>query len=252
MNNEQYLRALNYKFKYNKHLCMIIHSNMTVYVANPPMVDFFSCEQDDSGLLQVRENLELFQTFKNNSEHILLHITSKTFIVSGLVNGKPKIYLSRMAPLHSPSGVVIAAEVHMYPMSMVMGAVSYFQSKYFFQTNDISVSLRGSIGGWDFTEKQEAYLFFIIRNYTESDMAEIFGVKRTSVRSCVDRIRHKMEAKLGCKVKGLDGIRTTSFAYGLHCIVPSGMLPAPLCIEIHYDLEDWYDVKMLRESVRII
>ncbi|CAH7344351.1 conserved hypothetical protein [Vibrio chagasii] len=246
MTDQQYLRALYYKFKYNQYPCMIMDRDSNIYMLSDEMDELLSCVKDDDGKLQPRENLELFQSFKSITEHMLLHITRKTFIVSAAAaaSGNVKIFLSRKAPIYSPNGSVVAIEVHMHPMSMVLGAVGYFQSKYFYQKTDFPLSLSESFSEWNLTETQVSYLFFIIRNFTESDMADIFGVKRTSVRSCVDRIRLKMESKLGCKVKGIDEVRKIALENGLFCLVPTQLLPRESCIELHYDLEDWPDVKM--------
>ncbi|WP_156172521.1 hypothetical protein [Vibrio coralliirubri] len=223
---------------------MILLRNGSIYSTNERMSDFFSINKDVNCHYSIGRNLELFQSFSAILEHILLHLNSKTFIVSGETDSGIKICLSRKSPIIAPSGKLIGVEIQLIPMSVVMGAVGYFQSKFFYQTNDIAVTLRESIGGWEFSDLQSSYLFFIVRNFSEGGLAEIFGVKRTSARSCIERIKVKMEAKLGCKIDGLDGIRKACFEHGLHCMLPKGMFPVQRCIELHFDLDDWYEVRL--------
>lgn len=226
LTNEQYLEAISHKFDLQDYPALILDKNSEVLFVNKAYARLYESQTKeeleaygDDGTSRL---LHVSHAFKEKNRHIILQNRPMHFVETIIANGKKHMFFTRKLALVAPSGDVLGVEMHMISFEVLLGTLCSWSFIGPFIKDDIS--LASTLKPFEITDTQETYIFFILKGFTNKEIAEVFDVSVRTVENNYRGLLKKLRAYSSEEITNRSDFKREAFRLGYGSSMPRALV----------------------------
>ncbi|WP_394239903.1 helix-turn-helix transcriptional regulator [Vibrio astriarenae] len=241
MTDEEYLKAISHRLETEAAPAAIITGKGELASINSAFSSIFHCDRDVKSF----EGLDLDSEFIEQISYVQgkVSLQNKPLVCLIVVSDDRMkgAFYTRVAPLISPNGTLLGVESLFFDARVIFGLTSYLHTNLFYLRDDVQLSLDVSESEWSFTELQKTYIFFILRNFSQHQIAEVMNVHHSTVSSSIKQLKAKISKLTNRTVRTTEELKRVAIEFGMIAFAPEVFFDKTRIILFHHQLTDWME-----------
>ena len=134
---------------------------------------------------------------------------------------------------------MLGIEVHLISMASIIGSATVLSRASWHDRDDSTVGpVPEQANKADLTEYQEAYLFFVMQGFSNSEISNCLNVSKSTVENMIRIITIKMRKHSASPIVNRSDLKYAAIKLGYAFILPRAIL-RPHSIPLQHNMDDW-------------